>query len=218
MFFDYHITFSLIEWLALTGLAQCVFILVYVVFRLRDWKQGSIAIGYFLLLALAFGLQFALRLEDFERPIRLALWFAGSMGAPLCYLLVLQVVKLTEFPGRRHFLMLLVMPLTLAAALGLSRAQNLCEGDGLVCTRFFEALYWMGSMSGALCLLALFLHRGLFAKLWSEKGARERYWLIMTLVAANVLRVIVSMFLSTGHIALEDADALQVTQIGRAHV
>lgn len=211
MLFDYHITFSLIEWLALTGLAQCVFILVYVVFRLRDWKQGSIAIAYFLFLALAFGLQFALRLEDFEKNIRLALWFSGAMGAPLCYLLVLQVVKLTEFPGWKHFLMLLVMPVTLGSAFGLSRVQNLCEGSGLVCDRFFEALNWLGSMSGALCLLALFMHRGLFGKLWAAKGARERYWLIMTLIAANVLRVIVSMLLSTGHIALGDADALQVT-------
>lgn len=210
MLFDYQITFSLIEWLALTGLVQSLFILVYILFRLRDWKQASIAIAYFVFLALAFGLQFALRLEDFERPLRLALWFASAMGAPLCYLLVLQVVRLAEFPGWRHFLLLISIPLALGITAALAKAQNMCEGQGTFCGRFFEALYWMGSMAGALCLLALFFHRNLFGKLLVAKGAHERYWLIMTLVAANVLRVIVSMVLSAGYISLADADALQV--------
>lgn len=209
MLFDYQITFSIIEWLALTGLVQSVFILVYIVFRLRDWRQGSIAIGYFLVLACSFGLQFALRLEDFERPLRFALWFAGTLTAPFCYLLVVQVVRLVAFPGWRHFLLLLLPPFAGLAALLLGRVQNMCEGQGALCPRFFESLYWLGSMAGALCLLALFMHRGLFAKLLDNKGTKERYWLIMTLIAANVGRVVVNMFLSTGHISMVDADALQ---------
>lgn len=209
MLFDYQITFSLLEWLALTGLVQSVFILVYIVFRLRDWRQGSIAIGYFLVLACSFGLQFALRLEDFERPLRFSLWFAGTMMAPFCYLLVVQVVRLVAFPGWRHFLLLLLPPLAAVAALLLARMQNMCEGQGTLCPRSFEALYWLGSMAGALCLLALFMHRGLFSKLLDGKSTKERYWLIMTLIAANVGRVVVNLLLSTGHIKMGDADALQ---------
>lgn len=212
MYFGYDITFSLIEWLTLTGLAQCLFILVYIVSRMTDWKQASIAIGYFFFLALAFGLQFALRLEDFADKIRVALWFAAAMGPPLCYLLVLQVVKLTELPSARHFIILLVAPLGLGLVLALSKAQGFCEaGEGLFCTRFFEALYWLASMTGALCMLALFVQSGLFAKLWNVKGARERYWLIMTFIAANVLHVLVNFLLSTGRIRLAEADALQAS-------
>lgn len=207
MHFNYQITFSLIEWLTLTGLAQCVFILVYIGFRARNFRQASIAIAYFLSLALAFGFQFALRLEDFEASIRLALWFAGALGTPLCYLLVLQVVRPAVFPGWRHFVLLGAVPLTLLTALALSGLQRACAG--LLCPRFFEMLYWIWSMAGALCMLALFFHRDLFVRLRGERAANERYWLVMTLIGANVLRVVVNLLLSTGNIALGDADALQ---------
>ena len=212
MHFDYDITLSLIEWLTLTGLAQCLFILVYIVFRMSDWKQASIAIGYFFFLALAFGLQFALRLEDFADRIRVGLWFAATMGPPLCYLLVLQVVRLTEMPSAKHFLVLFTAPAALGGVLTLSKAQGFCEaGEGLLCGRFFEALYWASSMTGALCMLGLFVQSGLFAKLWNVKGARERYWLIMTFIAANVLHVIVNFLLPPERIGLADADALQAS-------
>lgn len=211
MDFGYDITFSLIEWLTLTGLAQCVFILVYIISRARDWRQASVAIGYFFFLALAFGLQFALRLEDFAAQIRLALWFAGVMGPPLCYLLVLQVVKLPEFPSARHFLILSVAPAAMGIAFMVARGQSLCERGEALCGKFFETLYWLGAMSGALCMLALFVHSGLFAKLWNVKGARERYWLIMTFIAANVLHVVVNLLLSADRLSLPEADALQAT-------
>ena len=210
MNFDYHITFSLIEWVALTGLAQCLFIIVYVSFRVRDLRQAFVALAYFLSLACAFGLQFALRLEDYEAPIRLALWFAGALGAPLCYLLVLQVVRLQAFPGWRHVALMLCVPATLVVALAMSRLQHSC-GTSLyaLCSRFFEQLYWLWSMAGALCMLALFAHRDIFLRLGSDRGAKERYWLVITLIAANVLRVVVNLLLSTGNLRLYDADALQ---------
>lgn len=213
MKFDYTTTFSLIEWLAVTGLVQCVFILVFVVFRARNWRQASIAIAYFVFLALAFGLQFALRLEDFEKPIRLALWFCRSMGAPLCYLLVLQVVRLTDLPERRHFLILLILPIVALAVFLIGQQRNLCDDDGggWACDRVIDLLYWAGSMASALCMLALWAHKDLFPTLRGTKGGRERYWLIMTLIIANVLLVVVSLLLATGHLTLEDSDALQVT-------
>lgn len=207
MHLNYQITFSLIEWLTLTGLAQCLFILVYIAFRARNFRQASIAILYFLSLALAFGFQFSLRLEDFEEPLRLSLWFAGALGTPLCYLLVLQVVRPAVFPAWRHFMLLGAVPLTLLLAIVFSRFQPAC--GGLLCPRFFEVLYWIWSMAGALCMLALFLHRDLFLRLRTDRGAHERYWLVMTLIAANVLRVVVNFLLSTGSLQLEDADALQ---------
>lgn len=210
MHFDYHITFSLIEWVALTGLAQCLFILVYVSSRVRNFRQASIAIAYFLSLAFAFGLQFALRLEDYAGPIRLALWFAGALGAPLCYLLVLQVVRLQAFTVGRPFLLLLSVPGTLVAAFAMSRLQQSCGVSPYsLCPRFFQDLYWLWSMAGALCMLMLFAHPDIFSRLGSDRAAKERYWLVITLIAANVMRVIVNLLLSTGNLDLYDADALQ---------
>jgi AraC-like DNA-binding protein len=211
MHFDYDVTFSLFEWIALTGLAQCLFILVYVFFRVRDLRQGSIAIAYFLSLACAFGLRFALRLEDYEAPIRLALWFSGAIGVPLCYLLVLQVSRLHAFRGGRHLLWLLSVPATLVVAVAMVRLQAPSCGLSFfaLCPKFFEGLYWLWSMVGALCMLALFVQRDVFRRLGSDRGAKERYWLVITLIAANVLRIIVNLLLSTGNITLHDADGLQ---------
>ncbi len=213
MKFDYTTTFSVIEWLAVTGLVQSIFILVFIVFRARNWRQASIALSYFFFLALSFGLQFALRLEDFEKPIRLALWISREMGAPLCYLLVLQVVRLTDVPERRHFLILLVLPLVALGVFLIGQERNLCEdeGGGWGCQRIIDILYWIGSMASALCMLALWAHKDIFGKLWNTKGGRERYWLIMTLIIANVLRVVVSLMMATGHLELGDSDALQTT-------
>ena len=213
MKFDYTTTFSLIEWLAVTGLVQSVFILVFIVFRARNWRQASIALAYFLFLAISFGLQFALRLEDFEKPIRFALWLSREMGAPLCYLLVVQVVRLTDLPERRHFLILLILPAVTAAVFLLGQARNWCEDDGggWGCQRVIDILYWIGSMASALCMLALWAHKDIFGRLWRTRGGRERYWLIMTLILANVLRVVVGLLLATGHVTLQDSDALQVT-------
>lgn len=207
--FVYEATFTVIEWLALTGLAQCMLILVYIAFRLRDWRQTSVAIAYFTALACAFGFQFSLRLEDFEHPLRFMMWFAGTTTVPLCYLLVIQVARV-ELPRARNFLVLLSAPLAATVTFIMSRAQGVCDGQDFLCGRFFEILYWMGAMSSALCLLALFAQRGLFSQLKAARAATERYWLVITLIVANVGRVIVSLLKSTGHIAIPDADALHI--------
>lgn len=210
MGFDYTKTFSLIEWLAVTGLVQSIFILVYIAFRVRNWRQASVALGYFLFLALSFGLQFALRLEDFEQPIRLALWFSRAMAAPMCYLLVLQVVWLSDLPPRRHFLILFVMPLVLAGMFVAANAEPLCAADGWRCQRFHDILSWVGAMASALCMLAVWAHKDVFGRLWRTRGGRERYWLVITLIAANVAGVVVALLRSTGNMRMDDADALQL--------
>ncbi|MDE1151894.1 MAG: AraC family transcriptional regulator [Micavibrio sp.] len=207
---DYQTTFSLIEWLALTGFAQSLLILVYIVLRARQWRQAAIAIAYFSFLALAFGLQFALRLEDFAFPLRFWLGFCRAMGAPLCYLLVLQVSLVRQSPWR-GLGVLLVVPAAFAAALVFGHFENACEGGGLSCPRFFQILSWFGGMSGALALLAIYFHKNIFRLLWTAKGGRERYWLVITLIVANILRIIVSLMLSLGYIERGDSDALQVT-------
>ena len=195
--------------MTLTGLAQCLFILVYMCFRVRNLRQAAVAISYFLCLACAFGLQFALRLEDFEGPIRLALWLAGALSVVICYLLVLQVMSPQTVRERKHALILISVPLTLAAAFLVSYFERSCAAaPTMICPRFLESLYWLWSMTGALCMLALISQRHVFRRAAGEKGYKERYWLVMTLIAANVMRVVVNLLQSTGNVSLDDADAL----------
>ncbi len=204
-------TFSLIEWLALTGLAQSVLILVYIVFRVRNWRQASLALAYFLALGLAFGLQFSMRLEDYEYPIRLMLWLSRLLGPPLCYLLVLQVAKSGALPERRQFWVLALVPAVLLAGLAVRNFAHVCDGPDLLCQGLFSWLYWLGSLSGSIAMLALWGQKNLFTALRKAKGGRERYWLVMVLIAANVGAVAINSLRSTGSLTREDADALLVT-------
>lgn len=215
--FAYTTFFSLIEWLAITGLSQCVLILVYIIFRMRSWRQASLAIAYFTLLAGAFGLQFALRLEDFEEGIRLALWFCWAMGPPLCYLLVLQVVKVSDLPEKKHFWVLAFVPVALVGAVSISHFLGSCERGAPLCLRFFDWLYWLGGMAGAFSMLLLWVNKNIFEGLWSGKGTHERYWLVLTLVVANVLFVVVNLSRLSGGITAAEAD-LMLLALGLAFV
>jgi AraC-like DNA-binding protein len=203
-------TFSVIEWLTLTGLAQGVLILVYIMFRVRDWRQASLALAYFLALTLAFGLQFALRLEDYERIIRLMLWLCWSLGPPLCYLLVLQIAKGVDLPERRQFWMLAFVPASLLLAFMLRDFTQVCEGHSLLCSGLFAWLYWLGSIAGGIVMLALWGHKNLFGVLRRMKGGRERYWLVIVLVIANIGGVGINLGRSTGNLSYDDADSLLV--------
>jgi AraC-like DNA-binding protein len=209
--FDYKTTFTLIEWLSITGFVQSVLILVYIVFRVQHWRQAFVPIAYFFFLALSFALQFSLRLEDFAEQIHLAIWFARVMGPPLCYLLVLQVVRLTDLPDKRQFWILLTAPAAFLVAQFFSAEQDICDAGHWLCDKSFDVLSWGGAMSGALCMLAFFGHRHIFSRLSNVKGGRERYWLVITLISANVLLVLVGLLRSSDSLDPQNADALELT-------
>ncbi|HRI76507.1 MAG TPA: AraC family transcriptional regulator [Alphaproteobacteria bacterium] len=208
---NYALTFSLIEWLAITGLVQCVLILVYILFRVRNWRQAFIPILYFFFLAAAFGFQFALRLEDYAPVIRSALWLCWAMGPPLCYLLVLQVVRLVDMPPARHFLVLLTIPAAVAAAAVAVSFTGGCKPALVACANFHDMLYWAGSTAGALALLPLWARKNSFGELWRARGGRERYWLVMLLLGANLAGLVINFLRSAEQIAPREADALLVT-------
>jgi AraC-like DNA-binding protein len=89
-------------------------------------------------------------------------------------------------------------------------ALDVCQGAGMLCTRQFDLLYWLGAMAGAGALLALFFSPGIFPSLKAAKGGRERYWLSLALAAANVLVVGTALIRSYGGIGVPDADALML--------
>lgn len=206
----YETSFSLIEWLAITGFAQGVLILVYMFFRIRSWAQASLAIAYFFLLICGFAMQFSMRLDEYEYTVRFLLWATTTASPLVCYLLVLQMVILSGLPRGRNFLILLILPIVaLAAVVGATNA-DICDGGIWGCPRFVNLLYWLGSMGGAVAMLMLWMHEKLFARLLEAKGGRERYWLVLTLIAANIGAVLVNLLRSVGYLGNGDADALIV--------
>ncbi len=59
-------------------------------------------------------------------------------------------------------------------------------------------------------MLALFGHKNLFGALRKAKGGAERYWLVLTLVVANVGAVCISFFGALGNLEQSQSDALFV--------
>lgn len=193
MFFA-SLSFSLIEWLAITGLVQGIVILVYISLRARNWLQASLAWSYFFFLSVSFALQFALRLEDFADQIESTLWVVRGLLPALCYLLVVQVANLTDLPEKRNFLILAVFPAFIIA-------RNVITP---------EMMYWFSAMTGAACMLAIWLRWNIFDDLRKARGGRERYWLVLTLIVTNLLGVLVNLLLSTGYLSSPNADILKV--------
>jgi AraC-like DNA-binding protein len=200
---------TLIDGLSAAGFLQSVVILVYIVLRVQVFRMAAVAIVYFSFLAVFFALQLALRLEDYADAIRVLAWVAGGMGAPLCYLLVLQVGRVFDAPPLRYLWVLLAMPLAAAAAFVAALPE--CQSANVIsCSRFLELCYWAGSMAGAICMLAVWGHRGLMSGLRLVRGGRERYWLILTLVAVNILAIGINLLRSFGHVDAAEADILTV--------
>lgn len=209
---NYAVTFSLLEWLAITGFVQAVLIIVYIAFRARHWRQTLIPILYFAGLGAAFALQFSLRLEDFVPALRLWLWLCWTAMPFLCYLLVMQVARLSILPSPRHFLVLLGLPVSVAAGLVLTKVQDGCAAEPLVsCGYLLHALYLCGAMVGAVSILSLWLRTDIFFDLWHYKKGRERYWLVMMLLCMNTLFLLIHILRAGDALKPHEGDALLVT-------
>lgn len=172
--------FSVPEILALIGLVQCVYILVYMAFRAGGWRHAVVPFAYFLVLGAAFLSEFANRFLGQSIPhfetISWALWFYGP---PISVLLMIQISHITEPPRRRDAWVLLMIP----AAYGLSMAA-MHEFDGTV---HADWLTLTGLLAGVISLFAMWAERPRLHRLQSQPGGRDRYWLILALVMANLL-------------------------------
>ena len=91
-----NLRFSIPEMLSLLGVAQCTYLLVYMMFRSGSIKSVFLPALYFLVLAGAFAFDFGRASVSSLIPgfalWHWALWF---MGPPLSVLLILQILQLT---------------------------------------------------------------------------------------------------------------------------
>lgn len=162
--------FTLAEILSLLGLAQSVYVLVYMLLRSGSIVNAVIPSLYFGTLGAAFFFdaaagRWASEFENYE-SWQWLFWFSGI---PLGALLIFQIAQVPERPRAKYFLLLLLIPISF-----------------LPCLVYDEphVLYVSGLIIGALSLLAIWLRRDLLDGLHADpKFGKERFWLILALIS-----------------------------------
>lgn len=185
-----EIQFGFQEILSAIGMTQCVAVLVYMFFRAGSLARAAVPIAYFLMLGLAFFLDFSEKFIGGATALWPVLqWLAWFSGPPLGVLLLVQIARMAEVPRLGDCAILLTVPLALAAAAAVSVWQGGCALSGLLsrCEGFSGWLALAGFGAGGVSLLALWANRGLLDGLPVQKNGRERYWLALSLVVVNVL-------------------------------
>lgn len=201
------ISFTLLEWLALTGLVQCVWILVYVFLRIQNWRSTMLVVAYFLVLGISFLAQFSLRIEEYFDHIKLVQWLAWIVTPPLSYLLILQVAR-SSVPVLKEFLVLISVPMAVVAAFSLKDFGGVCDVKDPYCGDLFNWLYWISSIVGIVSILPIWAHKDIFSRLWKDRAGKEKYWLVMVLLIANVGIIAVNLLRCTDSIDPANADSI----------
>ena len=181
-----QLRFTIPEILSLIGLAQCLYVLVYMMFRAGDRRRALLPFAYFFVLGMAFFLDFA---EGFIGALTsyypVLQWFFWFWGPPLSVLLIIQIAQIHRVPALPHYWVLFLTPLAYVGAASMA----LRDGDCLFpesCATLYEWLVIAGLIAGAVSLLAIWGKRGMLEDLYREKSGKERYWLVLMLVCVNL--------------------------------
>ncbi len=180
------IRFTLDEILSLIGLTQCVYLIVYILFRSGPHSRISIPVSYFFLLGCAFFLDVSSRFIGEITPyftfLRDFLWL---LCVPLGLLLAIQVVFVSKLPSFRYYFALFVYFMAVPVAYLISLQYVECQ-TSFPCDLFGQFFILFGSLGGGLCLLMFWLERRQLANVRFESSmGNERFWLIMALLAMN---------------------------------
>ncbi len=200
-----QLSFSAPEILSFLGVVQCVYVLVYMIFRSGDTKRAVLPFAYFFFLGLAFFFDFSTRLlGDFTSYYYIWQWAAWFIGPPLSVLLIVQIARIKDTPGIAHYWVLSLLPLAYVVAVMLSVTNTECIFPHN-CDVLYEWLVVTGLAAGGISLLAIWGNKGLLDELYTEKGGKDRYWLILMLVIVNVLFLAVMLVSVSPVLAAADA-------------
>lgn len=181
-------SFNGLEILSLVGLAQCVLILVYMIFRSGKLSRAGLPILYFLILGTAFfldlGEQFISGLSPFYDAAR---WFFWLAGAPVSVLVMIQIAQITRVPEPKYFLILLALPLVIIFSFLMASISRECSlPDSCEVLESWVILF--GLITGAASLLAVWIKWDLLQTVRQQRTmGKERYWLILSMIVVNVL-------------------------------
>ena len=181
-----QLRFSIPEILSLIGVAQCVYLIVYMLFRSGKLSRAGLPLAYFTVLALAFISDFAAQeissYYDYYFYFQSAAWF---LGPPLSVLLIIQIAQIYKTPSLKHYRVLLLLPLAFGAAALLTPDVPGCE-KLLPCDDTRKVMTLAGLLAGALSLLSIWLNRGLLSEMDDRKTGKDRYWLVLSIIFMNI--------------------------------
>lgn len=203
------LSFSLVEILSLLGVAQCVYILVYLFFRSGRISRGTIPILFFLFLGSAFSLDLAQGswsplIQSYEH----LQWFFWFSCAPLSVLLVLQVAQITKTPNWEYYLLIFFIPLGYLAARFVVGDTKECSSI-YTCEPMIDALLVVGVIIGAVSLLTIWFKKDVLEKLLTQKRGKERFWLSLAIIVLNVSFIAIFSLVSYDLINMADANFIR---------
>lgn len=175
------------ELIALLGLVQSVWLLVYMTLRAGRIRYASIALIYFSFMTLGFLADFGTRyLQDLAvyPLLQDMVWYSLPV---LSVLLSIQIAKVDGLPERKYLLILGLLPVAAILGWGLGSLQGDCNFVSLCNIDDRRSALGIASIIlGAVSLLLLWLKRDVLDGLIKEKSFKsDRYWLILALVIMN---------------------------------
>lgn len=180
-----QIRFTIPEILSLFGVAQCLYIIIYMIFRSGRISRAGLPLAYFSVLAAAFLLDAAQqRLDGVTAYYFYLQWAAWFWGPPLSVLLVVQIVQINRMPDLRHYWVLFLPAAAFLLAAGVAHGIKGCEGFA-ACEDIRKFLGLGGLVAGAVSLLSLWFKRDMMDGIDDKKTGKERYWLALAIIIAN---------------------------------
>ncbi len=179
-------TFTFTQALDMIGMLQCVFILSIIYLHAVDLRLAAPSIVFFAVLGLSFGLPAAGNNQDFAWQTG-SIWVAQAWIPTVSYLLILQVAA-GRLPEPRHLIVLLLPLIGPVAMVAATLSGESC-GDQFICAESVPLLRVFGVVPGAVVMLVLWAHRGLFAQLREARDSQNRYWTVMAFIAFNVMNL-----------------------------
>lgn len=196
-----QLRFSIPEILSLIGVAQTLYIIVYMLFRAGRLSRTGLPLLFFIVLYAAFAFDFAARHISVHIPyyeiIQSLLWLSI---APLSVLVVIQIAQITKLPALKYHAVLLLPAFVFGAALLAVTPEDGCSS--LSCPEFMTWMTLFGQIAGGVSLLSIWAAYRVWTPLYQQKSGRERYWLILAIIGMNT-----GFLLSLFGMYTEDADA-----------
>jgi AraC-like DNA-binding protein len=197
-----NITFSVPQFLSLMGLAQCIYIMVYMLFRAGHVKYIFVPFLYFSTLSGAFFLYFAKNyigsINDYYDDW---IWALVFLGPVLSSLLMLQVANASQVPKLLDYWVLLLIPSLYFLSRFMVRKDDCTVISYDTCESFTGWLLICGVISGALSLLYFWTRQTKFSALRKSVQTSDRYWLIITMLILNCGILLLALSNITGSVA-----------------
>ncbi|NCC22965.1 MAG: AraC family transcriptional regulator [Alphaproteobacteria bacterium] len=212
--------FSPSELVSLFGIAQCLLIVTYILFRFRHITREGLPLFYFSVLACALFLDFSQRFIGTASPwFPLLQWVFWFSGPPLAVLLIIQMAQITRTPALRHYWVLLTIPVAFGISFLFASGEEGCGRNLALCSPFYEWLVVTGVVAGSVSLFEIWASRGLMDSVRTQPGGRERFWLIIMLIVVNIVFLTIELFGIGGVLGVDNRELSRgVLAIGFAYL